>query len=83
MAIEYKKLKEILQKTLGVPLFQEQARQIAVVGADGVADHRAFPELLGQLHTQQGVGPFHLVVDRFSEMQERLEEARASVAAAE
>ncbi len=53
------KLKEVLQKTLGVPLFQEQAMQVAIIGANftpGEAD--ALRRAMATFKITGGVGEF-------------------------
>ena len=56
-------LKKILEKTLGVPLFQEQCMQIAIVGA-GFQPGRA-DELRRAMATFKKVGTIHTFKDEF------------------
>jgi error-prone DNA polymerase len=60
--IEYPspKLKSILKKTLGVPLFQEQAMQVAIVGA-GFSPNKAdqLRKAMATFKMTGGVGEFH------------------------
>ncbi len=56
-------LKSILKKTLGVPLFQEQAMQIAIIGAGFTPDEA--DELRRSLATFRHVGTISSFRDRF------------------
>ena len=56
-------LKAVLEKTLGVPLFQEQAMQIAIIGANFTADEA--DELRRALATFRHVGTISSFRDRF------------------
>ena len=56
-------LGEVLGKTLGVPLFQEQAMQIAIVGAGFTPDEA--DRLRRALATFKKTGTIHLFRDRF------------------
>jgi error-prone DNA polymerase len=62
-------LKEVLHKTLGVPLFQEQAMQIAIVGA-GFAPERA-DQLRRAMATFRHVGLVHTFREEFIAGMER------------
>src|SRR5699024_401937 len=57
------KLKGVLERTLGVPLFQEQAMQIAITGA-GFTPSEA-DGLRRSLGTFSGDGTVHTFEDRF------------------
>src|SRR5579885_938374 len=65
--VEYpsEELKAVLQKTLGVPLFQEQAMQIAIIGASFSPDEA--DELRRSLATFRHVGTISLLRERFLE----------------
>jgi error-prone DNA polymerase len=65
--VEYpsEELKAVLQKTLGVPLFQEQAMQIAIIGASFSPDEA--DELRRSLATFRHVGTIALLRERFLE----------------
>ncbi len=65
--VEYpsEELKAVLQKTLGVPLFQEQAMQIAIIGASFTPDEA--DELRRSLATFRHVGRISLLRERFLE----------------
>ncbi|HSI19750.1 MAG TPA: PHP domain-containing protein, partial [Sphingomonas sp.] len=53
-------LKEVLQKTLGVPLFQEQAMQVAMIGAGFTADEAdQLRRKMATFKATGGVGEFH------------------------
>ena len=56
-------LGEVLGKTLGVPLFQEQAMQIAIVGADFTPDEA--DRLRRALGTFKGDGTVYRFRERF------------------
>ncbi len=56
-------LEDVLGKTLGVPLFQEQAMQIAVVGAGFTAEEA--DRLRRSLATFRRMGTIHTFKDRF------------------
>lgn len=56
-------LREVLKKTLGVPLFQEQAMQIAIIGAGFSPDEA--DELRRALATFRHVGTISTLRDRF------------------
>jgi error-prone DNA polymerase len=58
-------LKSVLEKTLGVPLFQEQAMNIAIVGA-GFTPSEA-DQLRRAMATFRRVGTIHLLRDKFIE----------------
>jgi error-prone DNA polymerase len=58
-------LKGVLEKTLGVPLFQEQAMNIAIVGA-GFTPSEA-DQLRRAMATFRRVGTIHLLRDKFIE----------------
>jgi error-prone DNA polymerase len=66
-AVEYPspKLEAVLGKTLGVPLFQEQAMQVAIVGANFTPDEA--DELRRSLATFRHVGTIGLLEERFLE----------------
>ena len=63
--VEYpsSKLKAVLEKTLGVPLFQEQAMQIAIIGANFTANEA--DELRRALATFRHVGTISSLRERF------------------
>jgi error-prone DNA polymerase len=56
-------LKAVLEKTLGVPLFQEQAMNIAIVGAGFTASEA--DQLRRAMATFRRVGTIHLLRDKF------------------
>lgn len=56
-------LKRVLQKTCGVPLFQEQAMQIAMVAAEFTGDEA--DKLRRAMATFRRTGTIHLYEDRF------------------
>lgn len=58
-------LKAVLEKTLGVPLFQEQAMQIAIIGANFTPDEA--DELRRSLATFRHVGTIQSLEKRFLE----------------
>ena len=58
-------LKAVLKKTLGVPLFQEQAMQIAIIGANFTPDEA--DELRRSLATFRHVGTISSLRERFLE----------------
>jgi error-prone DNA polymerase len=58
-------LKAVLGKTLGVPLFQEQAMQVAIVGANFTPDEA--DQLRRSLATFRHVGTIGLLEERFLE----------------
>ena len=58
-------LKAVLEKTLGVPLFQEQAMQIAIIGANFTPDEA--DELRRALATFRHVGTISSLRERFLE----------------
>lgn len=58
-------LKAVLEKTLGVPLFQEQAMQIAIIGARFTPDEA--DELRRSLATFRHVGTIESLEERFLE----------------
>jgi error-prone DNA polymerase len=64
-AVEYPspKLKAVLEKTLGVPLFQEQAMQIAIIGANFTPNEA--DELRRSLATFRHVGTISSLRERF------------------
>ena len=58
-------LEAVLSKTLGVPLFQEQAMQVAIIGANFTPDEA--DELRRSLATFRHVGTIGLLEERFLE----------------